>query len=141
MADTESDPRAPRVLVVDDEGYVRAMLCDLLGVWGCKADGAPSAAQGLELLEQDVYDLVLTDFRMPDMTGIEMVERIRTRDLRVRVIMLTASAANLESVCGRLDVVLLRKPLEIERLKSALRQVLVPKRLFAAPASAAHHLS
>ena len=109
---------------MDDEGHVRTMLCDLLGMWGCTADGAPTAAQGLALLEREAYDLLLTDFRMQGMTGIELVERIRARSPRLPVIMLTASAANLESVCGRLDFTLLRKPLEIERLKSALRNAL-----------------
>ncbi len=118
------DDRAPRVLVVDDENYVRAMLCDLLTVWGCRAEGVSSATHGLALLERQAYDVVVTDFRMAGMTGIELVERIRARNPRPRVIMLTASTANLEPACGRLDVTLLRKPLEIEHLKSALGRAL-----------------
>jgi len=134
--------RSPRVVVVDDESHVRTMLCDLLAMWGCAADGASTALEGLDLLQHGAYDLLLTDFRMPGMSGVELVERVRARDARLRVIMLTASAANLEAASARLDFTLLRKPLQIEGLKSALRETLhrpvVAASLDAAPASAAH---
>ena len=79
-----------------------------------------NGADGLAQLERGGYDLLLTDFRMPGMTGIELVERVRARDADLPVIMLTASPVDLELACRRLRVTLLRKPLEIARLKSAL---------------------
>ena len=96
------------------------MLCDLLASWGWQADGVLNGAEGLEQLARGGYDLLLTDFRMPGMTGIEFVERVRVRDANLPVIMLTASAVDLDLACRRLRVTLLRKPLEIARLKSAL---------------------
>lgn len=136
------EDRSPRVLVVDDEGHVRSMLCDLLAMWGCQVDAAPSAAQGLDLLERGIYDLVLTDFRMPDMTGIDLVERIRARHGRLCVVMLTASAADFDAMGRRLGFTLLRKPLEIDDLKAALHQALdrsaADAPAAAAPAGAAH---
>jgi CheY-like chemotaxis protein len=111
---------ARRVLVVEDAGHVRSMLCDLLASWGWQADGVLNGAEGLEQLARGRYDLLLTDFRMPGMTGIELVERLRARDANLPVIMLTASSVDLDLACRRLRVILLRKPLEIARLKSAL---------------------
>lgn len=96
------------------------MLCDLLASWGWQADGALSAVEGLEQLERGGYDLLLTDFRMPGMTGIELVEHLRARDAALPVIMLTATSVDLDSACRRLRVTLLHKPLEIARLRSAL---------------------
>ena len=114
------DHRRHRVLVVEDAGHVRSMLCDLLASWGWQANGARNATEGLEQLERGGYDLLLTDFRMVGINGIELVERVRARDARLPVIMLTATTADLDSACRRLRVTLLRKPLEIARLKSVL---------------------
>jgi len=124
VSDPISDPivegRPRRVLVVDDERHVRFMLCDLLAHWGCQADAVTNAAEGLERLEPGVYDVLLTDFGMPGMNGVELVERARARDAALRVIMLTASAADLDPAAQRLGFTLLRKPLDLGRLRVAL---------------------
>ena len=108
------------MLVVDDERHVRFMLCDLLAHWGCQADAVTNAAEGLERLEPGVYDVLLTDFGMPGMNGVELVERARARDAALRVIMLTASSADLDPAAQRLGFTLLRKPLDLGRLRTAL---------------------
>jgi CheY-like chemotaxis protein len=100
------DRRRYRVLVVEDAGHVRAMLCDLFAAWGWEAHAALNGAEGLAQLERGGYDLLLTDFRMPGMTGIELVERVRARDADLPVIMLTASPVDLDLVCRRLRVTL-----------------------------------
>jgi CheY-like chemotaxis protein len=114
------DGRPRRVLVVDDERHVRFMLCDLLAHWGCQADAVTNAAEGLERLEPGAYDVLLTDFGMPGMNGVELVERARERDATLRVIMLTASGADLDPAARRLGFTLLRKPLDLGRLRTAL---------------------
>jgi len=114
------DGRRRRVLVVDDERHVRFMLCDLLAHWGCHADAVTNAAEGLERLEPGAYDVLLTDFGMPGMNGVELVERARERDAALRVIMLTASVADLDPAARRLGFTLLRKPLDLGRLRTAL---------------------
>ncbi len=120
MSDASLETRPPRVLVVDDERHVRAMLCDLLAHWGCEAEGAADPADVLARLRPGAYDVLLTDFRMPGMNGLELVERARERDAALRVIMLTASGSNLESAARRLGFTLLRKPLDLGRLRVAL---------------------
>ena len=120
MSDPIAEGRPRRVLVVDDERHVRFMLCDLLAHWGCEADAVTNAAEGLERLEPGAYDVLLTDFGMRGMNGVELVERARARDGALRVIMLTASGADLDPAARRLGFTLLRKPLEIGRLRSAL---------------------
>jgi len=114
----------PRVLVIDDERYIRGLLSELLTVWGCETDVAPTGTEGLALLDLKSYDLVLTDYGMPGGTGLELVERVRSRDQGIGVIMLTGSGADLESDGRRLGFTLLRKPLEIDRLETAVKQLL-----------------
>jgi DNA-binding response OmpR family regulator len=115
---------APRVLVVDDERYVRGLLSELLTVWGYETDVAASGAEGLALFKEKSYDLVLTDYLMAGCSGLELVENVRTRNADVGVIMLTASGAEMDTHVQRLGFTLLRKPLQIDRLELAVRQAL-----------------
>ena len=114
----------PRALVIDDERYIRGLLAELLTVWGCETDVAANSTEGLALLDLKSYDLVLTDYVMPGGTGLELVERVRSRDLGIGVIMLTGSGADLENDGRRLGFTLLRKPLQIDRLETAVKQLL-----------------
>ena len=117
-------PNPPRVLVIDDERFIRGLLAELLTVWGCEADVAANGTEGLALLDLKSYDLVLTDYVMPGSTGVELVERVRSRDQGIGVIMLTGSEADLESEGRRLGFTLLHKPLQIDRLETAVKQLL-----------------
>jgi two-component system, OmpR family, response regulator len=114
----------PRVLVVDDERYIRGLLSELLSVWGCETDLAASGTEGLRLFKQKSYDLVLTDYVMPGGSGLELVENVRNSDEAVGVIMLTASGADLDVHGRRLGFQLLRKPLQIDHLEAAVKQAL-----------------
>ena len=119
--------KPPRVLVVDDERHVRGLLSELLTVWGCEADVASSGSEGLALFKQKSYDLVLTDYVMLGCSGIELIENVRNSDAEVGVIMLTASAAELDGHGRRLGFTVLRKPLQIDRLEMAVRQALTDR--------------
>ena len=85
------DQERPRVLVVDDEPFVREMVRDFLAVLGLEADGAASAAEGLAMLEQRSYELVVTDYLMPGMTGLEFAEKLRAEHPDLDVVLLTGS--------------------------------------------------
>jgi signal transduction histidine kinase/DNA-binding response OmpR family regulator len=81
----------PRILVVDDDPHVARTLVDLLGFHGHEAERAESGEQGLERLQQKVFDLVILDVRLPGMNGFETCARIRdTIGPSLPVIMLTA---------------------------------------------------
>lgn len=119
-----SEPRMPRVLVVDDEERVRGLMCDLLVAWGCQAVEAANGAQALGLFEQGDYDLVLTDYLMPGGSGLDLIRDVRERDGAVGVIMFTASTTDVEPHSERLQFTLLRKPLQLDDLKTAVCQAL-----------------
>lgn len=119
-----NETRMPRVLVVDDEERVRGVLCDLLIAWGCQVDGAASRAEGIEFFRHGDYDLVLTDFLMPGGNGLELIEGLRLADPTIGVIMLTASDTDLEAPSRRLEFTVLRKPLQLDALKTVVSQAL-----------------
>jgi DNA-binding response OmpR family regulator len=119
-----STARQPRVLVIDDDRYVRALLCDLLEAWGYEAEAASDGREGLALFGRGRYDVVLTDHGMPGLTGLDVVASLRDHDTQVGVIIFTAFAGDLESHGGRLGFTVLRKPLDIEGLRRAVREAL-----------------
>lgn len=119
--------RTPRILVIDDDRYVRTLLCDLLEAWGYVPDAAADGREGLTLFERGRYDVVLTDLGMPGITGLEVVESVRDRDTDVTVIMFTAYTGDLEAQGRRLAFTVLRKPLDIEGLRRAVRDALVAR--------------
>lgn len=66
-----------RILVVDDDRDILVLLRRALTLAGFHVDTAPDGNRGWEILEQNAYDLVVTDQNMPGMTGVELIRKIR----------------------------------------------------------------
>ena len=111
----------PQVLVIDDDPYVRTLLCDLLQAWGYEPDGVADGREGLSRFTRGRYDVVLTDLGMPGISGLDVVEGVRARDADVAVIMFTGYAGDLAGEGRRLGFTVLRKPFEIDGLRRAVR--------------------
>jgi DNA-binding response OmpR family regulator len=91
--------KAPRVLVIDDDDDIRALVAELLQRAGLDVEQAGDGRAGLRKFHQSPADLVVLDVSMPELDGWQTLERIR--DLSdVPVIMLTARGAELERVRG-----------------------------------------
>jgi len=79
-----------RILVVDDDELELALVCDRLQSCGLDVRQAANGAQALELMGKEWFPVVVTDWQMPIMSGIEMTEQLRARGLQdTYVIMLT----------------------------------------------------
>jgi DNA-binding NtrC family response regulator len=83
-------PPRPRVLVVDDELEMGELVADIARDHGLVPTVLTAPALALPLLEEQGFDLVVTDVRMPGMDGIELIERVRAFDPRVAIIAMTA---------------------------------------------------
>jgi FixJ family two-component response regulator len=83
----------PKILVVDDEELIRLSLNKLLEKHGYRVDVASSAAEALEKIKANGYQIVITDIMMPDMDGIELLKKIKEQDRGIYVIMMTAYAS------------------------------------------------
>ncbi len=79
-----------RLMVVDDSDVVRDVLGTKLQDRGYAVTKAASGAEALRLLETTPIDVVLTDIVMPEMDGLELIERIRSRSPRVSVLVLSS---------------------------------------------------
>lgn len=85
------EPSANRVLVVDDEEAVRTAVSALLLRAGFVVKPAASAAAALQLLGEQSFDLMLTDVRMPNMSGVELVPRALAIDEDLAIVMLSGA--------------------------------------------------
>ena len=69
----------PRVLVVDDDHSARAFVCEMLKSLGYETDDVEGGVQGLALLERLHDDIIITDLRMPNMSGWDVLKAVRGR--------------------------------------------------------------
>ena len=79
-----------RILITDDEENVRSLFKKLLEKEGYEVDCAPSGEDALEKLGQEWFDLVLTDLRMPGMSGLELMRRGKMLNPSLPFLILTA---------------------------------------------------
>ncbi|MFQ5689642.1 MAG: sigma-54-dependent transcriptional regulator [Gemmatimonadota bacterium] len=83
----------PRILIIDDEQSMVETLSVLLKREGFDVLTALSGEAGLERFEEGTPDLVLTDVRMPKLSGVDVLERVREKDPTVPVVLITAQAS------------------------------------------------
>lgn len=79
----------PKILVLDDEEIVRVSCKKCLTPEGYDVDVAANGVEGLAMTENNRYDVILTDLKMPDMDGIEFLARVKERHPDTKVIMIT----------------------------------------------------
>ncbi len=121
-ASRASGKREKTVLVVDDDRVGRESLAEAVAEMGHRTLQAADGATALRILDQDAVDLVLTDLRMPEIDGIELLRRIRRRNSRIFVILVTAFATVKTAVeamrLGAFNYVM--KPIDLDQLAAHL---------------------
>jgi CheY-like chemotaxis protein len=117
-----------RILVVDDEEIIVELYLQLLQALGHQADTAATGVEALKKIESRDYDLIITDIKMPRMTGIQLYEKVVAvkPSMQRRFIFITGDMNSLTSqqISTVTDNPCLLKPVNIEKIESTIRQVL-----------------
>ena len=124
MSPTPADPQAPSVLIIDDESGILESLRILLKNEGFRPLVALGGKAGLAMLDSERPDLVLTDIRMPGLSGSQILAAVRERDAELPVVLMTAEA-NLQSAIDAVNLGAyhyLKKPFANDELVSILRR-------------------
>lgn len=118
-----SEENRAHLLVVDDEASVRSALRRVLRKENYRMTCVDSAAEALEALQNDPPDVIISDHLMPEMTGLELMKRVRLRYPHVARIVLTGQA-EMETVIAAINegevFRFLRKPWQDEEVKLAV---------------------
>ena len=112
-----------RILLVDDQRPVRDAINLLLGLDEHAVIGAANGAEALALFQPGYFDLVITDFEMPQMKGDELAARIKQVSPSQPILMITAYAERLDDADHSVDAVL-NKPFQLEDLRRAIAALL-----------------
>ncbi len=119
-----------RLLVVDDDPGMRENLAELFESLGYEVVTAANAPDALARLEGGAVDLLLTDYRMPGPTGVELIEAARKRQPALRAVLMTAfgdSFTEIESV-RRGAIGYLNKPFEADEVVAFVEKILNMRR-------------
>jgi putative two-component system response regulator len=124
-------PRAPRLLVVDDEESIRLALLRVLQTSGFEVLTADSVSNALDLLQRTRFELVLCDVRMPGAPGTDLVPQARMIDPDIAILMLSAvndaSTASQTLSDGAFGYIV--KPFDIDELQDTIHRALYRRRL------------
>lgn len=124
------------ILVVDDEMFLADALCDFLKQEGYQCEAKGSGQEALHLMAEERPEVVITDFNMPGMTGIELLEQIKKGHPETKVLILTgfADVDNAIEAVNYGATAYFRKPLNreklLETLKTIAHQIALEKKAF-----------
>jgi len=115
-----------RILVVDDDAPVREMLADALVDVAGRVQSAGSGAEALALARADRPDVLVTDIRLGDCTGLDVIEALRrdVADLPAIVVTAYGDAKTLTEASRHRPVELMTKPLDLQHLRQTVRREL-----------------
>jgi two-component system NtrC family sensor kinase len=114
--------------VVDDESSIQALLHDILSMDGHQVDVAGSGAEALRHMFQRQYDLIITDIKMPEMSGQEFHRRVRDidREQAERMVFITGDTVNVATrqFLQRVSNPCLAKPFKMGEIREIVERQL-----------------
>jgi len=125
------NPDSPRILVVDDERVIREILSDFLGLEGYVVRTVEDGVQALEELQKRVYNLVISDLKMPKMNGLDLIEKVTELGIPVLTVIMTGFGTVETAIeamkHGAYDYI--QKPFKVEEVIHIVRRGLDRQRL------------
>jgi two-component system response regulator HydG len=125
MNETSLLPGARQILVVEDDAEVLQAIAQMLNHLGNGVTECGRAEDAFGLVQAEQFDLLLIDYRMPEMTGLDLIVMLRQEGCNVPVIMMTGYPATEERVASQsLGVfAILKKPVTPEQLAGATAEI------------------
>jgi len=126
---------APRLLIVDDDHGQRSLLETFLRAQGFRTQSAASGEAALQLLAEGTFAMMISDVRMPGMSGLETLRRVRQTHPALPVLLVTAFADIRSAVTAMRDgaVNFLAKPIDLDELIASVRLATGPRSEMARP--------
>lgn len=118
-----------KILLVDDDEWIRDSLCLLFEAEGCDLLALETAEEGLNALKYQNYDIIISDYKLPGMDGIEFLRQIQTSHPNAVKIIITAYMSDPLVSEGRKIGVhdFIAKPFTSENLEASLARLTVKR--------------
>lgn len=115
-----------KVLVVDDTKNIRTLLTTCLEIEGYEVRTANDGKQALECFSRETYDLAFLDIKMPEISGTEVLRRIREQGVKIPVVIITAFATVKNAIdCTRMGAVAyVQKPFTAEKIRTVIKEII-----------------
>lgn len=114
-----------KILIVDDEENIRELLKTMISEFA-EVYEADTGKKGLAIFEKENPDLILLDIMLPDTSGVELLQQIRDKNRKVKIVMITAYET-IKSVIDIMDIKIsgyITKPFMIKEIKEKLKTIL-----------------
>lgn len=120
-----------KALVVDDTKNIRTLLRIYLELNDFEVLLATNGYEALEIIDNESVDLIFLDIKMPEISGTEVLKRIRSKGIEVPVVIMTAFATVKNAVdCTKLGAITyLQKPFTTDKIKIILEEIMTDKNL------------
>src|SRR6267378_4197965 len=120
------DMEVEKILVVDDEPSILKLLKEVLTQWGYHVACVGTGAEALEAIRTELFDAAITDIRMPEMSGLDLLREIKRHDESIEVVVMTGYPTITSAVEalkeGAYDY--LSKPLILDELKHLMQRLM-----------------
>ena len=118
-----------RILIIEDDEEMRALLKDSLLEEGIEFDSAGNGSDAIRKLSEEPFDLVITDIRMPGLTGLDILPGIKKLQPETRVIVITAFGSEevRRKSFDRGAAAYFEKPINMNRLKTLIQEMVSAK--------------
>ncbi len=118
-----------KVLVVDDTKNIRTLLSIYLKLNGFEVLMASNGHEALSIIDTEALDLIFLDIKMPELSGTEVLKRIRAKGITAPVVIMTAFATVKNAVdCTKLGAITyLQKPFTTDKVKTILDDIMIER--------------
>ena len=127
----KTEKAAVHILIVDDEPLIRKSLYEILRIEGYRVQMAETGEEALGILKKERFDVVVTDFQLPRMSGIELLEQIKRWSPKTEVILVTGYGTIESAVAamkkGAFDYV--TKPINDSEIKIIIQKLIEKKKI------------
>jgi DNA-binding NtrC family response regulator len=119
-----------RILIIEDDEEMRSLLRDFFLEEGFEPDSVDNGSEAFRRLAKEHFDLIITDVRMPGLTGLDILPGVKKLQPEVPIIVITAFGSEdvQRRVYERGGTVYLEKPIHFDQLKELIDQMIPPQR-------------
>ena len=112
-----------RILIVDDEETIRILLAETLKPLGCEIETARNGEEAIRQIRKTCYDLIITDYTMPNMDGLELTRKINKINPAIPILVFSGAGPN-EELLKSGALACIKKPLNIPEIQMISQVIL-----------------